>query len=178
MTHEKDSSDRRGVVVAVGLVTVFVYQAAVGLHQGPDRQDCEQDLSTVVSGTGQIKPKTYVNVGATSFGRITHLYVKEGDHVKKGQIIATVENVQPEANVAGAEGGIAAAKTDISSYIAAEKTAEANMQHAKADLEQKKLDWERAQSLYKAGIMAKQDFDAKKAAYDTDVATVPRLKPS
>ncbi len=31
-----------------------------------------QDLATVVSGTGQIKPKTYVNVGATSFGRITH----------------------------------------------------------------------------------------------------------
>src|SRR6202012_2271554 len=34
------------------------------------------------------------------------------------------------------------------------------------------LDWERAQSLYKAGIMAKQDYDAKKAAYDTDVASL------
>ncbi len=42
---------------------------------------------------------------------------------------------------------IAAAKTDINSYIAAEKTAEANVEHAKADLEQKKLDWDRAQSL-------------------------------
>ena len=41
-----------------------------------------QDLTEVVSGTGQIKPKTYMNVGATSFGRITHFYVKEGDHVK------------------------------------------------------------------------------------------------
>ena len=38
----------------------------------------------MVSGTGQIKPKTYVNVGATLFGRITHLYVKEGDHVTEG----------------------------------------------------------------------------------------------
>ena len=118
----------------------------------------KQDLATVVSGTGQIKPKTYVNVGATSFGRITHLYVKEGDHVKKGQIIATVENVQPEANVDAQKATIAAAKTDIASYIAAEKTAEANVEHAKADLEQKKLDWERAQGLYKAGIMAKQDL--------------------
>ena len=44
-----------------------------------------QDLSTVVSGTGQIKPKTYVNLGATAMGRITHLYVKEGDMVKKGR---------------------------------------------------------------------------------------------
>ncbi len=90
-----------------------------------------QDLTTVVSGTGQIKPKTYVNVGATSLGRITHLYVKEGDHVKKGQIVATVENVQQEAQVTGQEAAIAAAKTDIASYIAAEKTAEANVEHAR-----------------------------------------------
>jgi HlyD family secretion protein len=50
--------------------------------------------------------------------------------------------------------------------MAAEKTAEANLEHAKADLEQKKLDWDRAQALFSAGILAKQDFDAKKAAYD------------
>ena len=80
--------------------------------------------------------------------------------------------MQQEANVAGQEAAIAAAKTDIASYIAAEKTAEANVEHAKADLEQKKLDWDRAQSLFQAGIMAKQDYDAKKAAYDTDVASV------
>ena len=86
--------------------------------------------------------------------------------------MATIEHVQQEANVAGQQAAIAAAKTDISSYIAAEKTAEANVEHAKADLEQKQLDWQRAQGLYKAGIMAKQDYDAKKAAYDTDVASV------
>jgi HlyD family secretion protein len=113
-----------------------------------------------------------VNVGATSFGRITHFYVKEGDHVKQGQTLATIENVQQEANVVGQQAAISAAKTDIASYIAAEKTAEANLEHAQADLEQKKLDWDRAQALYKDGIMAKQDFDAKKAAYDLDVASV------
>jgi HlyD family secretion protein len=125
-----------------------------------------------VSGTGQIKPKTYVNLGATAMGRVTHLYVKEGDHVKKGQLVATVENVAQEAQVAGQQATIAAGQTDIASYIAAEKTAEANVEHAQADLEQKKLDWDRAQSLFKAGIMAKQDYDAKKAAYDTDIASV------
>ncbi len=103
---------------------------------------------------------------------MTHLYVKEGDKVKKGQTVASIENVQQEATVAGPAAAISAAKTDIVSNIAAEKTAEANLEHARADLEQKKLDWERAQGLYKAGIMAKQDYDAKKAAYDTDVASV------
>jgi HlyD family secretion protein len=86
--------------------------------------------------------------------------------------VATIEHVQQEASVDGQQAAIAAAKTDIASYIAAEKTAEANVEHAKADLEQKKLDWDRAQALYKDGIMAKQDYDAKKAAYDLDVASV------
>jgi HlyD family secretion protein len=131
-----------------------------------------EDLVASVSGTGQIKPKTYVNVGATSFGRITHLYVKEGDHVKAGTVVATVENVQPTATVAAQQATIASDKTDVNSYIAAEKTASAAVDQARADLEQKKLDFGRAQQLYNDKLIAKQDFDSKKAAYDVSLATV------
>ena len=161
-----------GVLVTAGLVAAMVYKQQSGYTKVLTAAVVRQDLSTIVSGTGQIKPKTYVNVGATAMGRVTHLYVKEGDRVTKGQIVATIENVQQQAQVNGQQATIAAAKTDIASYIAAEKTAEANLEHAQADLEQKKLDWQRAQALYQAGIMAKQDFDAKKAAYDLDVASV------
>jgi HlyD family secretion protein len=160
------------VIVTAGLVAFMVYKQQSGYTKVLTAKLAKQDLATVVSGTGQIKPTTYVNVGANVMGRVTHFYVKEGDKVKKGQTVATIENVQQAANVAGQEAAIAAAKTDIASYVAAEKTAEANVEHARADLEQKKLDWDRAQGLYKAGIMAKQDYDAKKAAYDTDVASV------
>jgi len=160
------------VVVAAALVAFFIYRQQSGYTKVLTAKIARQDLATVVSGTGQIKPKTYANLGATSMGRITHLVVKEGDLVKKGQIVATVEHVQQEASVSGQKAAIDAAKTDIASYLAAEKTAEANVEHAKADLEQKKLDWDRAQQLYKDGILAKQDYDAKKAAYDTDVASV------
>jgi HlyD family secretion protein len=165
-----------GVVVVAGLVVLFVIKQQSGYTKVLTAKLVKQDLATVVSGTGQIRPKTFVNVGATSFGRITHLYVKEGDHVKRGQVIATVESVQPEANVDAQKAQIESAKTDVLSYVAAERTAEANLAHAKADFEQKKLDWDRAQSLYKAGIMAKQDFDAKKAAFDTDEATVAQAE--
>ena len=160
------------VVVTAGLVALFIYRQQAGYTKVLTAKIVRQDLATVVSGTGQIKPKNYVNLGATAMGRITHLNVKEGEHVTKGEIVATIEHVQQEANVVGQQAAIAAAKTDISSYIAAEKTAQANLDHAKADLEQKVLDWQRAQALYKAGIMAKQDYDAKKAAYDLDVASV------
>jgi HlyD family secretion protein len=160
------------VVVTAGLVAFFIHRQQSSYTKVLTAKIVRQDLATVVSGTGQIKPKTYVNVGATSFGRITHLLVKEGDHVTKGQVIATVENVQPEANVDAQQAQIASAKTDVASFVAAENTAKANVEHAKADLEQKRLDWERAQGLFKAGILAKQDYDAKKAAYDTDVASL------
>jgi HlyD family secretion protein len=160
------------VIVVAGLVAFMVYKQQSGYTKVLTAKIARQDLSTVVSGTGQIKPKTFANLGATAMGRVTHLFVKEGDHVKKGQLVATVENVQQEAMVLGQKATIDAARTDISSYIAAEKTAEANVEHAQADLEQKKLDWDRAQGLYKAGIDSKQQYDAAKAAYDTDVASV------
>ena len=136
----------------------------------------KQNLVSVVNATGQIRPKTYVNIGANAMGRVTQFYVAEGDHVKKGQIVATIENVQQEANVAAQQATIAAAQTDISSYIAAEKTQEANLQHAQADLEQKKLDYNRAKALYAAQVMSQQNFDAAKAAYDLDVASVAQAK--
>ncbi len=131
-----------------------------------------QDLIATVNGTGQIKPKTYVNVGATSFGRITHLFVKEGDHVKAGQLVATVESEQPASAVQAQQAAIASSRTDVDSMVAAEKTAEANVAEAKADLEQKKFDFDRARALFNEKLIAKQDFDAKKAAYDVSGATL------
>jgi HlyD family secretion protein len=160
------------VLVAGGLVAFMVVKQQSGYTKVLTATVVRQDLATVVSGTGQIKPMTYVNLGATAMGRVTNLAVKEGDRVKKGQTVATIENVQQSASVAGQQAAIAAANTDIASNIAAEKTAEANLEHAKADLEQKKLDWDRAQALFAAGILAKQDYDGKKAAYDLAVATV------
>ncbi len=165
-----------GVVVAGGLVALMVYKQQSGYTKVLTATVVRQDLSQVVSGTGQIKPKTYVNLGATAMGRVTHLYVKEGDRVTKGQVVATIENIQQQAQVNSQQATISAAKTDIASYVANEKTSEANLDHAKADLEQKKLDWGRAQALYSAGILAKQDYDSKKAAYDLAVASVAQAQ--
>jgi HlyD family secretion protein len=160
------------VVAVAGIVALTVVRAQAGYTKVLTGKVVKQNLTSTVSGTGQIRPKTFVNLGATAFGRLTHLYVKEGDKVHKGEEVASIENVQQGANVEGQRAAIAAAQTDIAADIAAEKTQQANIDHAKADLEQKRLDYARAQGLYKAGIMAKQDFDAKKAAYDLDLATL------
>jgi HlyD family secretion protein len=160
------------VLVLTGVTAGTILYSEAGIVKVATGKAARQDLVATVSGTGQIKPKTYVNIGATSFGRITHLYVKEGDHVKKGDIVARVESVQPEATVDAQQATIASSRTDIASYVAAENTAQANIAEAKADLEQKKFDYDRAQALYNAQLIAKQDFDAKKAAYDVSNATL------
>ena len=159
--------------MAVAAIVGFtVIRAQAGYRKVITGKAVRTDLVSTVSGTGQIKPKTYVNLGATAFGRITHLYVKEGEKVHKGEEVASIESVQQGANVEGQKASIAAAETDIAADVAAEKTQEAGVEHAKADLDQKILDYSRAKALYKDQIMAKQDYDAKKAAYDLAVATL------
>lgn len=158
------------VLAGVAVGTVLHGQAAV--TKVDMQKVTRQDLQSVVSGTGQIKPKTYVNIGATAFGRITHLNVREGDHVKRGTVLATVESVQPAATVAAQQATIASSKTDVNSFSAAEKTAAANITQAKADLEQKRLDYDRAQALYNDKLISKQDYDSKKAAFDVSGATL------
>ncbi len=160
------------VLVVVGVVFGIVAHNRANVTKVTTGRVQRQDLIATVNGTGQIKPKTYVNVGATAFGRITHLNVKEGDHVQRGAVLATIENVQPSATVAAQQATIASSRTDVTSNEAAEKTAEANTLQAKADLEQKRLDFERSQALYNDKLISKQDFDAKQAAFDMSAATL------
>ncbi|HTW45641.1 MAG TPA: efflux RND transporter periplasmic adaptor subunit [Acidobacteriaceae bacterium] len=164
------------VLVVAGIVTLTIVRAQAGYTKVMTAKVVREKLVSTVSGTGQIKPRTYVNVGAEALGRITHLYVKEGDHVHTGEILATIENVQQAANVNGQKDAIAAAKTDILADIANVKTQQATVEHARADLVQKSLDYKRAKALYAAQVMSKQDFDAKKAAYDTDLATLAQAQ--
>jgi HlyD family secretion protein len=164
------------VMLLAGVVGLTVWRAQAAYTKVLIGTVTRENLVSVVNATGQIKPKTYVNIGANAMGRVTHFYVNEGDTVKKGQIVATIENVQQEANVAAQQATIAAASTDINSYIAAENTAQANVAHAQADLEDKKLDYQRAQALYQDQVMSRQDFDAKKAAYDLDVASLAQAR--
>ena len=157
-----------GVLVGVALIIGFtVRQSSKNVATVQTGKAQRQDLSTIVSASGEIKPKTYVNIGANAFGKITHLFVKEGDHVKRGQMLAQLENVQSSADVNANEASLQAAQTDAVAADAALKTSQADLLRAQADHERNKLDWERAQSLFKDGLISKSDFDSRKNAWAT-----------
>ncbi len=157
-----------GVVVLLAIVVgVTVYQSGKNTVTVQTGKVQRQDLSSVVSGSGEVKPKTYVNIGANAFGKITHLFVKEGDHVRKGQLLAQLENVQSSADVNANQASLQAAETDALAAVAALKTSDADLLRAKADYERNKLDWERAQNLFEDGLISKSDFDSRKNAWAT-----------
>ena len=162
------------VAIGAGAVVLLVIIVAFTVHQSGKNvvtvqtgKAQRQDLATVVSASGEIKPKTYVNIGANAFGKITHLYVKEGDHVKRGQLLAQLENVQSSADVNANEASLQAAQTDSLAAEAALKTSQADLLRAQADYDRNKLDWSRAQSLFKDGLISKSDFDSRKNAWAT-----------
>lgn len=152
------------LATAGSILNYEVHKGIVTVQTGKAQK---MDLAAVVSGSGEIKPKTYVNIGANAFGKITHLYVKEGDRVKQGQLLAQLENVQSAADVNATQAGVESARTDAVAAEAAVNTAMADLDRAKADWDRMKLDWERAQGLYKDDLIAKSEFDSRKNAWET-----------
>ena len=155
------------VVLLASMIGFTVYRSHKNVVVVQTAKAKTMDLVSVVSASGEVKPKTYVNIGANAFGKITHLYVKEGDRVKRGQMLAQLENVQSAADVNATQASLGASQTDAVAADAAIKTAQADLARAKSDSERAKLDWTRAQGLYQSALIAKSEYDSQKAAYQT-----------
>src|ERR1700687_744621 len=141
-----------GATLVLGIIVAgTVYQSRKNLVTVQTGKVQKQSLASVVSASGEIKPKTYVNIGANAFGKIIKLHVKEGDRVKKGQLLAQLENVQSSADVNATRASVQASVTDA-------VAADAALNTSLADLN-------RAQGLDTATLIAKQDYDVKKAAW-------------
>jgi HlyD family secretion protein len=156
-----------GLLAALIVIGIAVHESNKGVVTVQTGKAQRQDLSSIVSASGEIKPKTYVNIGANAFGKITHLYVKEGDRVRKGQLLAQLENVQSAADVAATKASLEASRTDALAAEANLNTAKADLNRAKADAERMRLDWDRAEGLYKAELIAKAEYETRKANWQS-----------
>jgi len=165
-----------GVVVLLVIVGFSVEQSRKGVVTVQTGKVVREDIISVVTASGEIKPKVQVNIGSNAFAKITHLYVKEGDRVKKGQMLATLDNVQPAADVSANDSALNAARTDAIAAQAAVNTAAAELNQAEAEFERAKLDYDRNKALYDNQLIAKADYDTKKAALGTATAQLGQAK--
>jgi HlyD family secretion protein len=162
-----------GALVLVGAIVGFtVHESNKGVVVVQTGKVTRQDLTSIVSASGEIKPKTYVNIGANGYGKITKLYVHEGETVKKGQLLAKLDYVQSAADVASMQAQLAAAKTDYTASDAALKSAHSDLDKARADYDRAKLDFQRGEALFGQDLIPKQDFDTRKATFEGSDAAV------
>jgi HlyD family secretion protein len=170
------------VLVVLGL-GIGVYASTVlskkGLITVQTGNVARGDLDSVVTASGEIKPKNYINIGANAQGELKEILVKEGDRVRKGQLLARIENVQPEADVEAQRATVASTEADSAASEAQLKASDENIrtmatqiEKDKADLERMKADFDRSDALYKEKLLAKQDYDLRRFTYEAQLATI------
>jgi HlyD family secretion protein len=162
-----------GVVIALlVIVIVSVTQANKGVVTVQTAKVTKQDITSVVTASGEIRPQNYTNVLGQGFGKITQIDVKEGDAVKRGAVLLRVESVQPAADVKAQQANLDSMDAGIQSAEANDRSTQADVQQAEANLEKAQHDWQRGQNLYKEGLIAKSDYDSYKSAYGAAAATL------
>jgi len=119
-------------------------------------------ITQVVEATGKIQPQTQVKINAEVSGEIISLPVKEGDRVKKGQLLV---RIKPDT------------------YVADKEQAVANLNRSKSFLVQRQADfrkieseYNRQQELFKKGLISQSDLEAIKSTYDVTKANIDAAK--
>jgi len=173
-----------GLIVLVGAavagLTSYQYskKGIVAVQTG---RVTRQDLTSLVTASGEIKPRNYINIGtnAMSPSRITEILVTEGQSVRKGQVLARLESVQPEADVAAQRASLstteaesAAAEASLRAADENIKTAEAAVERSKAEYDRAKIFFDRAKQLWDGKLIARQEYDQRASEVQTFQAAI------
>ena len=145
-------------VVVVGALTAFIRGRDKDVPRVTTAKVEKIDLVSKVTANGKIQAKRKVDMSALVMGQIVNLAVKEGDHVKRGQLLLQIDKVQLAAQAQGREASFAAMRHDLDA--------------AKANAEQAKFDYERAKQNFQAKILAEADYQKAKSNLDSAEATL------
>lgn len=166
MPANNKKKNRRKIIVlsVVGLlVIVFIVLAILGTKKEEiiivQTEKVERrDITQTVTATGKIDPEFKVVITPEVSGEIVYLPVKEGQRVRKGDLLLKIKQDQ---------------------YLAQRDRAVANLQSAKASLAIQKIqlkkiesDYNRVQELFKKGLSSEVELEAIKAQYETARAQV------
>src|SRR3989304_5864036 len=85
-------------LAVVAAVSIIVQRQRAGVVAVQIGTVTHQDLTAVVTASGEVRPRQYVNINAQSFGKIVEINVQEGDRVKRGEGLRRLEAIQPGAD--------------------------------------------------------------------------------
>jgi HlyD family secretion protein len=111
------------------------------------------DIVETVSATGKIQPEVEVKISSEVSGEILELPFKEGQEVKKGDLLV---RVNPDL-----------IQSAVSRSQASYQNVRAGLEQAEANLKQAKADYDRNKTLFEKGVISKADWDRAIAGYET-----------
>jgi HlyD family secretion protein len=179
-------------VVVVGIGAVFATTAA---NRGEKSTEVRieaveaRDLVASVTASGQIQPRTKVDVASDISGRIVRLSVKEGDLVQRGQFLLQIDPEQYEAAVQRAEAALSSAKAQAAqaraNFLQSERAYNRNVEIRKtnaqlvsdADLEQTRTQMEVNQAMLEASNHNVAQAEASVRDAKTSLAKTTILAP-
>ena len=101
----------------------------------------KRDIEAIVSASGKIQAKRFVNISADTVGRITELVVEEGDNVKRGQFLLQIDPRNLESNFRRGQAGLAATQAQLETLRTGIDTAKANLQLSQDNLRRQRDLW-------------------------------------
>jgi HlyD family secretion protein len=130
-------------------------------------------LRSIVSATGEIRAKEFVDIQAEVAGLITELCVREGDTVRKGDVLLRLDDLQLRAEEDGARAQVGAAEAELRNGDVGVATAEAALAAEQVALANTRLEAEQAatsrdraqaafarkQQLHAAGLIGSEEFE-------------------
>ena len=119
-------------------------------------------FSKKVDATGEIFATELIDVGAQVSGQIKKLYVKLGDQVKKGDMIASIDSSTQQNNIDNKEAQLAIYKAQLES--------------AKVALNIAKTQFDRENALFAKNATSKQEFESAKNTYSANSAKIKELE--
>jgi HlyD family secretion protein len=164
---------RRRLMIWSGIGLAIVLLIAIGVFaatRGGTKIDPSKlakvekgDLAKSVVATGKVTPITKVEVKSKASGIVKNLLVDYGDHVKKGQLLAQLDKVEIEAQVAQSRAALDAAQANLTS-------SQADYERAKVDAEGPdvpplKRAYDRAISMAKDGVVSQSSLDDAEKNY-------------
>jgi len=145
-------------VVVIGALTAAIRNKDKDVPRVTTAKVEKIDLVSKVTANGKVQAQRKVDMSALVMGQIVNLAVKEGDHVKKGQLLLQIDRAQLAAQAQGREASLEAMRHDLEA--------------AKSTAAQAKLDYERANEQHKGNILAEADLQKAKSNLDTAEATL------
>jgi HlyD family secretion protein len=161
-------------IIAIGLVIIFSVIIVKYLNGNKPFEVYTQKATTrtiieLVSATGKIQPETELKLSSDVSGEITEMAVKEGDQVKKGDLLC---RIKPDLYVSA----IDRVNANVNTTKANLKTAMAQLEQAKANLANSEAVFNRNKKLLDQSAISQQEFDGFKAQYESAKANVQALE--